>query len=100
MMVALLQMGRLSGHLCCDGKRIYLENAAEEIVRAVTPYLSVPLVYKTQEWHGKERVTGEAVAEPGTMEHFSALVLHYLPCKAGVRVALVWPRTGEDEEDG
>ncbi|MGQ9496695.1 MAG: hypothetical protein ACUVRC_02635 [Desulfotomaculales bacterium] len=97
MMAALLQIGRLSGRLYCDGKRIYLEHAAEEIVRAVTPYLDKPLVYKTQEWRGKERVTGEAVAEPGTMEHFSALVLYYLPYRAGVRVACVWPRADEDD---
>ncbi|MEW5762949.1 MAG: hypothetical protein AB1776_07095 [Bacillota bacterium] len=99
MMVALLHIGRLSGRLCCDGRRIYLEDAAEEIARAVEPYLHTPVLYKTQEWRGKERVVGEAVAQPGTIDHFSALVWHYLPHRAGVRVACVWPKSDEEEDE-
>lgn len=95
-LVALLQVGKLSGRLCCDGKRIYLEDAAEEIARAIRPYLSTAVVYRTREWNGQEPVTKKGLAEPGTFEHFSALVWHYLPYRAGVRVAAVWPKSDED----
>lgn len=91
LLVAFLTRGRLGGKLCFDGQQVYLEDADEDIADAVKPYLDRELEYKTSEWVDGVRVRQVHAARPGTIEHFSALVWHYLPHRAKVGVSCVSP---------
>ncbi|MFZ5898922.1 MAG: hypothetical protein ACOYU7_07135 [Bacillota bacterium] len=87
MIIAHLVKGKLSGRLCFDGVQTFFEDTAEEIAEAIRPYLDRPLEYKTSEWVNGEKVKTRCIAPPNTIEHFSALVWFYVPCKAGVGIA-------------
>ncbi|MBO8129698.1 MAG: hypothetical protein H0Z39_10985 [Peptococcaceae bacterium] len=92
MLIARLEMGNKSGRLCFDGQRTFLaEWTAEEIVQAVAPFLDRELTYKTSKWVDGHKVKEVCTAAPNTLEHFSALVWHYLPHKAGVKITFVGP---------
>lgn len=91
MLIAFLNHGKLRGKLRFDGQREYLEDTAEEIASAVQPFLERELQYKTSEWVDGVQVCKVQVASPGTVEHFSAMVWHYLPHRARIHVTAVGP---------
>jgi len=99
MLVARLELGTLHCRLCFDGKHTFLDDdAPEEIKARVEPYLSQTLEYKTRTWVDGEKVVEVHQAAPGTRDHFSVLVWHYLPHRARVRVSVV-KNEGDGEAD-
>ncbi|MDA8096140.1 MAG: hypothetical protein C4575_06150 [Desulforudis sp.] len=88
-LVARLEMGDLHCRLCCDGKRVFLEDAVEVITSRVQPYLERDLEYKSSDWVDGKEVKQVHTAVPGTAEHFSALVWHYIPHRAKVGVSVI-----------
>lgn len=85
-LVSRLELGTKHCQICFDGKRVYLADAVEEIESRVAPYLERELEYKTTEWVDGKMVRHVHTAAPGTIEHYSALVWHYIPhyCKVVV----------------
>lgn len=98
MLVARLELGTLHGRICFDGKRTFLKDTAEEIRVRVEPFLDQELEYKTSSWVDGQKVREVHRVAPGTRDHFSVLVWHYLPHRARVRVSVV-KNEGEGEAD-
>jgi len=99
MLVARLELGTLHCRICFDGKQTFLdEDAPEEIRSRVEPYLSQDLEYKTPTWVDGQKVVEVHRVAPGTRDHFSVLVWHYLPHRARVRVSVV-KNEGDGEAD-
>jgi hypothetical protein len=98
MLVARLELGKFHGRLCFDGRYVFLEDAAEEIRTLVEPYLNRELECKTSTWVNGEKVREVRRVAPGTRDHFSVLVWHYLPHRARVLVSTV-KNEGEGEAD-
>ncbi len=88
-LVSRLELGTKHCRICFDGERVYLEDAVEEIESRVAPYLERELEYKTTEWVDGKKVRHVHTAAPGTLEHYSALVWHYIPHHAKVVVSCV-----------
>ncbi|MEW6540845.1 MAG: hypothetical protein AB1402_04420 [Bacillota bacterium] len=78
------------GRLCFDGRRVYLENADDELRIRIEPYLAQELEYRSNAWVDGRQVRQVHRAVPGTNDHFSALVNFYLPFKAKVKVLACW----------
>jgi hypothetical protein len=97
-LVARLELGVLHGRICFDGAHVFLEDTADDIRARVEPYLGRELEYRTSTWVDGELVQEVHRAAPGTREHFSALVWHYLPHRAKVQVSVV-KNEGEGESD-
>lgn len=98
MLVARLELGILHGRICFDGGRVFLEDTPDEIRTRVEPYLCRDLEYRTSTWVDGAPVQEVHRAAPGTREHFSVLVWHYLPHRAKVKVSVV-KNEGEGESD-
>ncbi|MBU4532366.1 MAG: hypothetical protein U1D96_07840 [Eubacteriales bacterium] len=88
-LVARLELGKVHCRLCCDGEKVFLEDSVEEIQSRVQEYLERDLEYKTSEWVDGKEVRKVITAAPGTAEHFSALVWHYIPHRAKVGVSVI-----------
>lgn len=98
MLVARLELGSLHGRICFDGAHVFLEDTPDEIRARVEPYLNRELEYRTSTWIDGAPAQEVHRAAPGTREHFSALVWHYLPHRAKVQVSVV-KNEGEGESD-
>ena len=92
MLIARLEINGKQGRLCFDGQRTFLaEGTAGAIAQLVKPFLEQNLSYRTGKWVNGRKVKELRTAAPHTREHFSALVWHYLPHKAGIKVTFVGP---------
>ncbi|WP_115792027.1 hypothetical protein [Ammonifex thiophilus] len=88
-LVAMVMYGAEKGRICFDGKKIFVQGEAPGLEAAVAPFLNRPLTYRAREVVEGKEVKAEKTALPGTLEHFSALIWHYLPFHAGVKVLAV-----------
>ncbi|MGO0121794.1 hypothetical protein [Desulfothermobacter acidiphilus] len=87
-LVAMVMYGAEKGTISFDGERVTVKGEAG-LEAAVAPFLNRPLTYSVREEIDGREVKLKKEALPGSLEHFSALIWHYLPCRAGVKILLV-----------
>lgn len=88
-LVAMVMYGTEKGKICFDGEKIFVQGETPGLEAAVAPFLDRPLTYTAREMVEGKEVKVKKTALPGTVEHFSALIWHYLPFHAGVKVLVV-----------